>query len=1104
MIKKIPVVLISFFLISFFLFYHAPLAAQDGAVMQTVSSSDSDADEMEVDQKASAKRPIWVPTDYSILTGYRSASFRTQIAGDAQGMNPNIAVENTAKEISIYQLQAEANWLLRRSVILRGSVGYGWILDGDDRNSRYTGVNRTDEAERLDGTFDGSRVFDFSGALGYELKPSKRLHLTPLVGYAYRDQEFSVGDVRRLSDSTTLGMEEGYVQHWRGPWAGGEASYQFDKGWRLFGRGAYHWGKFDAQSSTDFFGLGCPETHEDADMNGVTGRIGLEYAYSRRWSIDLALDLESFWTSTGINQYRRADGSMDVVQLNEARWRSWSLLLGITYHFDDVNEEWNLIEHGGPVDPSTLVKISGNYRLSAGINREQELWLNEANADWQEKNFRYLFGEHLENTYDPAIYQRFLMNVDFAPTQRVDVYTQIVADPWSYVGTTGEQLIRNQDGTSSFVANFKYFGAFNSVLNEIYRANTADSIGTPLTKVIDGQITPYSVRGFTDYGTIYNVPAYDLDYEFRPIRKFWFDYNADEWHARVFPLADERQALTTDDPLELSNHRDYWQQSPWLYQYVPPQFFSDGSMKRGYYSDSLSFMARDSDGNRLVLLRGASVEADLGDTYLVGTIAAPFTPWDPDFFEYNNIPGAFRVKRWATDRLMVGSTYTFRAGMISDAVSDLNQVLGVDAKYKINQNVALTGEMAGSRRQRDMLTSESLQAHSEGYAYRLGTDAHFDHKFDGHTDFLFHFTQMDAQFEPSLSRYSNTRDDRFWGKHISFTEYSPELEYFRLGNGIDVNRMVFRVQWREKVFKDRFMNLMDLRNVRNADNLAFKENVFREEATLQITPKLKAKGLFRWHDLPKTMQNVEPFLSNFYFPADTIDLSRLNLQNTAIPGGVDPSRYTYSAGLQYIINKQWTVEGIFERTNDVPDFPRGLLNGTFRDRNDVVEGILLDHVTTFLYGQSALEAVPPYNYFNIVRERIIYRPDDNVTFTFHAAQNGYKYAGGIDDTINHQGISVSFNAFKKCDFFFDYTHSMVVDVPRFIATNYNERVYESHHNVYSSVDYRINSGTVFRAEYGVFGMGSNAPLVNPYSTSGFSLPTIDTEHLFRVSLTGEF
>ncbi|HTL70292.1 MAG TPA: hypothetical protein VL404_03275 [Candidatus Eisenbacteria bacterium] len=763
--------------------------------------------------------------------------------------------------------------------------------------------------------------------------------------------------------------------------------------------------------------------------------------------------------------------------------------------------------------PGGRIRMTGHYRLAAGLNDDYDVVLNDSNADLQERNFRYLFGERLNNTYDPAIYDQFLLNVEFEPHEKWSFYTQIVADPWSYVGTTGEQITRSDIGTEVMRYNLKYFGANNSVINEIYRTNVGDSIAFPVIEVKDGQTVPTVVHGFFDFspatgGVPFHIPALDIDTEFRPFRKAWVDYTDEDapfgvsWHARIFPLADETQALTTDDPIGLSNHKDYWQQSPWLYQYQPVQFFSDGSIKRGYYSDSLSFLARDSEGHRLVLLRGASVEAATDRTYFAGTVAAPYTPWDDHYFDADNIPGAFRLKHRATDRLTVGGTYTFRNGLIDNSVADVAQAVGADVKFDLREDTAFKGEVAVSHRDKDLRTDDFFRTDSEGLAYKASVETAFEHGEGGKTEAALSYTQMDREFEPVLSRFSNTRDDRFWGKHLSFAE-RPDLEPFRLGDGVDANRTVYRAQWKEKFFKDRFFNLFDDRHVRRTSDGELKENVLRDELTVKVTPKLTLKGMFRWQQLPGSTAGIEPFLSDYYFIGFE-DPSSLQFQNVAVPGGRDPSRFTYAGGAQYVFNKKWTAEGFYERTNDIPDFPRGLLNGTFRDANDRVDGLLIDHLTNFLYGQGPFGAVPPYEYFGIARERLIFRPQDNATFTFHMAQNSYRFAAAIDDNVNHQGVSLALNLSKSLLVFMDYTHSYVSDVPKLIATNYSDTDFRGHHNVYLSMDWRLNSKTVFRAEYGVFGLGSDSPLVTPYSATAFSLPTLDTEHLLRVSLTGDF
>lgn len=756
---------------------------------------------------------------------------------------------------------------------------------------------------------------------------------------------------------------------------------------------------------------------------------------------------------------------------------------------------------------ASRVRVSGSWRLSSGV-RSREVLLNESNADLQERNDRFIFGEDLANTYDPAIYSRTLVNVEADATDRWKIFAQAVADPWSVVGTTGEQTLRSDIGSETLRYNLKYFGAFNGTINETFRADNGDAVTFPIIEAEDGRTVPTVVRGFNDFnpatnGILFSVPEHEIEYELRPMRKLWADLEQDDWHARFFALADQSQALTTDDPLGLSNHRDYWQQSPWLYQYEPVRHFSDGSIKRGYYSDTLSFLARDSDGNRLVLLRGVSVEADLGRTYLAGTVASPYTPWDEKYFSGDNVPAAIRIKRFATDDLVAGVTYTFRSGLVNDSVADLWQAGGVDLTYRGFEDLTLSSQIALSNRQREINTDDRLRADTEGMAYHAGAERTFER--DGKDSGLLKvtFTQMDREFQAPLSRYSNTRDDRFWGKRLSFEPLSEDLSAFRLGDGIDHNRTVLRLQWKEKLFKERFENLFDARQVLRTDGYGRVETVARDELTWRWTERLSQKGLVRWQGLPRTESGVEPFISSFYFLGEE-DASTLAFQNAAVREGEDPSRWTFSTGLQYLPGDRWTLEGVVERSNDIPDFPRGLLNSAFRDANRRIDGVLTERLTSFLYGQEAFGAVPPYDYFTIWRQKATWRPDPKLRVIFHAAQNSYKLAGPIDDNINHEGISLGFDPHERLALFFDYTHSRMIDVARLISSNYSERDYAGHHNFYISCDWRLNARALLRAEYGVFGLGARGAAVTAYSTGGFALPTLDTEHLLRLSLNGDF
>ncbi len=241
---------------------------------------------------------------------------------------------------------------------------------------------------------------------------------------------------------------------------------------------------------------------------------------------------------------------------------------GATPDPDVMKAANNALDDAEKALPGGYFKMSGRYRMAAGVN-SNDFIVNGANANQnlnnlQGPNFRYIFGSQLNNTYDPAIYSQYLLNVDFSPRDKVSFYTQIVNDPWSWVGTTGEQVQRTDvDDTSILRYNLKYFGSMDATIGEVYRANDADRFNFPEIKVQNGQLKPTRITGMLPgvlvpaNHTIVSIPRLNIDYEYRPIRKLWMDYQEDQWHARLFALADETQALTTDDPLELSNHKDY-------------------------------------------------------------------------------------------------------------------------------------------------------------------------------------------------------------------------------------------------------------------------------------------------------------------------------------------------------------------------------------------------------------------------------------------------------------------------------------------------------------------------------------------------------------------
>ena len=87
-----------------------------------------------------------------------------------------------------------------------------------------------------------------------------------------------------------------------------------------------------------------------------------------------------------------------------------------------------------------MVKIRGAYGASMGFQTDKFTWKN-ANGDYQEKNWRYIDQFEGVNTYDQRIFDRYRLEIQTDTKTPWNGYTEIVVDPWSFVGTAEPTVI---------------------------------------------------------------------------------------------------------------------------------------------------------------------------------------------------------------------------------------------------------------------------------------------------------------------------------------------------------------------------------------------------------------------------------------------------------------------------------------------------------------------------------------------------------------------------------------------------------------------------------------------------------------------------------------
>ena len=776
-------------------------------------------------------------------------------------------------------------------------------------------------------------------------------------------------------------------------------------------------------------------------------------------------------------------------------------------------------------DKEGKFKISGQYQLSLGYEGGDFLW-KRANFDLNEENWRLLSSmayNRRENTFDPAIYSQLKVNLDYEQEYGFGFHTLLDISPWSFIGKSDRITIPGLGGDSAEI-QLKYWSNTRHTINEAYHTlQNGDSILVPEIRVVNGQIA--STLLMSSFGNAFILPELEIHREFWPLREMWVDYKQPNYNIRVFPMALQDQAYTSNDPLMLTNHHIWWKASEWLVNWQPGNFNS-GTMTqdffKGEWNDALANFTRDSSGTLLTGLRGFSINAFSDRGLLDFTMASPKELWQ-DYDSFNTINSALRGRYSWLDNLTVGFVYGSKFGYNERALDAFNHVFGLDANFGIGDNSEIFFEAATSRSDYDR--TSTFETEKDGNAFHISfinssSEEVFGKDYFGVVpvqDEAFYkwriaYTHMDKGFESALSDYRNSRNDTFWSRHLTFRKpfeyhyeglYGPSLGWddikiWRIGDGIDYGRDVGSMRFEvENLFDNKLDALFDVRNVHDTTG-AFIENVARLETTFRATDKLTAKFLGLYQHMPKTTAGVDPFM----YDPDT-GLPLLDWSTNPVQGGQDPSLKTVSLGAEYWFLDWLGADAIWEHTNDYTlaydNFPRGILNASMPVRIFYEDGMAFRADQPFLYGQGNFPQ-PPYPWYDIFKAGIKLRHDDKLNVYLNYTHNDFDWAQIIDDNMNHVGLELEYFPWKKLSFYFRYVYSKVNDISELVEEM--RLVQRRHHNFFSEARLHIEENSEFVLQYGV---GNNAAVgtIN-YTPFGGGVATLDTQHIVRAYYRKKF
>ncbi|MCD6540015.1 MAG: hypothetical protein J7K37_04885 [Candidatus Omnitrophica bacterium] len=752
-----------------------------------------------------------------------------------------------------------------------------------------------------------------------------------------------------------------------------------------------------------------------------------------------------------------------------------------------------------PEKKSPNVKVSGDYQLSFGVNSSDFIW-KEANADKTgvpyEKNWRYLWGKERYNTFDEAIYDRLRVNLDI--NSEVEEgwggFLQMVVDPWSFVGKTRVE-VSSVVGNDKVKMDLKYWAGSGKTIDEVYRSELGNIVTVGEIKVIDGKTTPTTPSGLSNWFTNFNqITPTQIDRMYRFFRQCFIDYKGESFKFRFFPIAYQDQALTTDDPLVLSNKHIWWEESPWLDDYEPSRVFTrtGNPLKKGRWQRRWSFVARDSDLQRLTFLRGFSWDWDLDRLITQFTLASPMNFWD-EYERVHSLAEALRIKYDFLDNHTLGFTQTTKLGITGGSFEAKNFVYSLDYAYSLDEESSFYFQTAYSTT--DIDEANGIETSYEGGAYSLGFKSiKKEEEKEVYRDEVW-FAYLEDDFYPALSNYRYTCLDPFWSKHIRFEEISPENQAIYLGDSINRGRYVAGLTFQRAISSD-FDFLFNLRNA-HQDNGKYLETVSRLETNYRVNPSLLLKTLFWYRDLPLTKAGYDPIITSdiVYSLTDYFSDRWEFVENSQVVDGKNPSVGHFSLGFKYDLTDYFSLEGIYERTNDPENFPRALLANTYVT-SETINGILYDKVVPLLYNQGFFD-LPPYDYYSIVKGKFILKPNQNWRIIFKGARNTNKYSAGLDDNINHLGLEVEYLPTEKINLWFQYVYSKFIDLYRQVK---GEGIhYDGHHNIFIGLRYRVDENSLLD-----FIFGETPGYDYEYQQGEWSLSSLDTQHLFRIYYRRKF
>lgn len=218
-----------------------------------------------------------------------------------------------------------------------GGAAFGSIVSGKNRDSDYSGNDRSGEMSRSENGSDNGYVLAADAGMGYDfILRGGAIGVRPLAGLSLDRQHLTVNNGNQVIPATGSfpGLDSSYTADWYGPFVGVDAAYALND-LSLNAGLKYHFARYYASADWNLRAdLAHPVSFEhSANARGLDAHLTALYRLNNMWSLVGGVSYQLWKTYAGEETMYYSDGTSGTARLNRVNWESSSLNLSARYEF---------------------------------------------------------------------------------------------------------------------------------------------------------------------------------------------------------------------------------------------------------------------------------------------------------------------------------------------------------------------------------------------------------------------------------------------------------------------------------------------------------------------------------------------------------------------------------------------------------------------------------------------------------------------------------------------------------------------------------------------------------------------------------------------------